>query len=103
MMRRLSLVAFWRRAGYEAVEAARQPILWLEGDLIGAEQLQVHAAWKNGTVRQPGTPEPRFAAEATDWAGCWPRVHWNPRRREPRRGLAPLHRPASPGAAPHSA
>ena len=44
MMRRSLLLAFWRRAGHEAVEAARQPILWLEGDLTGAGQLQVHAA-----------------------------------------------------------
>lgn len=57
MMRRSSLVAFWRRAGYEAVEAARQPILWLEGDLIGAGQLQVHAAleeWHRQAARNTG-------------------------------------------------
>ena len=57
MMRRLSLVAFWRRAGYEAREAARQPILWLEGDLTGAGQLQVHAAlaeWHRQAARNTG-------------------------------------------------
>lgn len=57
MMHRLLLLAFWRRAGYEAVEAARQPILWLEGDLTGTGQLQVHAAleaWHRQAARSTG-------------------------------------------------
>ena len=56
-MRSSSLVAFWRRSGFEAIEAAQQPVLWLEGDLTGAGQLQVHAAleaWHRQAARNTG-------------------------------------------------